>query len=1091
VLRVSKLTDAEYVLDAVAGGVEDYYLGGGEAPGVWAGRLAGELGLVGVVGAEDLRALIDRVDPASGDPLTPGSKPVKVRAVDTTFSAPKSVSLLHALADAETASVLGIAHVDAVAAALSFLEDHAAVTRQQCGGVRRRVAVSGWAAATFVHRTSREGDPQLHTHAVIANLVRRPDGTWAALDAAACYGWAKAAGSIYQEHLRRNLTAALGVGWGPDRNGCREMVGISDAQRRVFSKRTAQIEAHLAGAGSEPATAKGRMQADEAASLATRRRKNREWTPAALSGRWAGEASAVGLPTGRALVDQVRAAACGGARRPSSLEALFARLVDPEGGLCAHDSRFGEAQVVEQVAAAGAGAWTSVQVEALAKRFLSSRHVVRLLDADPAGRTPPRWSTVAHRHLEDRVLDHLERLSVRIAAGVETGSVEAAIVAAGRLGDDQADAVRTLCGAGPALRALISPAGHGKTTALAAATAALAAAGRPVLALSSTNQAVEQLRRAGLDATTIARFALEAPTLAAGTVVICDEVSQLPTGEADVVLGAVTACPDGQVWLVGDPHQAQPVGAGGLAHYLTAGADHPPLVTAFLSVNHRQADPAERDALVAFRADDVATSQAIRHERGWEHHPATPAAARAAMAHAVVADVAILGVAEVVALAATHVECEDLADRIRAALAQTGRIVGPSLEGPGWSGPRSYQTGDRIVLHSHLRLDDGSRLTNGTTATVTGAGPDGLVVLADGHRQQVTVPAAFVADRSGDGRPRLSHAWCRTIDGVQGGTWAQVHLLATPALDHYRGYVGQSRGVRPTHTWNTTPAPDDDHGGRLVGAEGAASEQVAAALGRARPKTFAAGDDPHHTDRRLRRRIADHQAVLDRRPPDLADELAATAAALDRSQAALADAHPAAERWAALAEESSGGLRGLTPAGRARRHDAEGRQAAAERSVTASETEAAEHAARLEQLRTARAGGERFAQANACRADDLAVLQRRREDVWAAAVVAAARHGDPLAYGLPRLSAAREHLMTQAAVPDPGPTADPDADASRRAQARTDLTDLDAAIAAAARAKAASAVERAPRQAQVRLNAQSRRPGHDDVVAHQGIGPDL
>lgn len=106
-------------------------------------------------------------------------------------------------------------------------------------------------------------------------------------------------------------------------------------------------------------------------------------------------------------------------------------------------------------------------------------------------------------------------------------------------------------------------------------------------------------------------------------------------------------------------------------------------------------------------------------------------------------------------------------------------------------------------------------------------------------------------------------------------------------------------------------------------------------------------------------------------------------------------------------------------------------------------------------------------------------------------MVAAARHGDPLAYGLPRLSAAREHLMTQAAVPDPGPTADPDADASRRAQARTDLTDLDAAIAAAARAKAASAVERAPRQAQVRLNAQSRRPGPDDVVAHQGIGPDL
>jgi conjugative relaxase-like TrwC/TraI family protein len=187
VLRVSKLTDAEYVLEQVAGGLEDYYLGKGEAPGVWAGALAGRFGLEGVVGAEELRALIDRLDPDSGVPLPAGAKPARVRAFDATFSAPKSVSLLHALADPETASHVGIAHVDAVHTALDFLEAKAAVTRQQVGGVRQRVGTSGWAAATFVHRTSREGDPQLHTHAVIPNLVCRPDGAWVALDGAALY----------------------------------------------------------------------------------------------------------------------------------------------------------------------------------------------------------------------------------------------------------------------------------------------------------------------------------------------------------------------------------------------------------------------------------------------------------------------------------------------------------------------------------------------------------------------------------------------------------------------------------------------------------------------------------------------------------------------------------------------------------------------------------------------------------------------------------------------------------------------------------------------------------------------------------------
>jgi hypothetical protein len=58
------------------------------------------------------------------------------------------------------------------------------------------------------------------------------------VDATALYRWAKAAGSVYQEELRRRLSERLGVGWGPDRNGCREMVGFSEAQLRAFSKRT-------------------------------------------------------------------------------------------------------------------------------------------------------------------------------------------------------------------------------------------------------------------------------------------------------------------------------------------------------------------------------------------------------------------------------------------------------------------------------------------------------------------------------------------------------------------------------------------------------------------------------------------------------------------------------------------------------------------------------------------------------------------------------------------------------------------------------------------------------------------------------------
>ena len=66
-LTITKLRGAEYLISSVAEGVEDYYMGAGEAPGVWRGRWAEELGLDGVVSADDLRAMVNGHDPSSGD----------------------------------------------------------------------------------------------------------------------------------------------------------------------------------------------------------------------------------------------------------------------------------------------------------------------------------------------------------------------------------------------------------------------------------------------------------------------------------------------------------------------------------------------------------------------------------------------------------------------------------------------------------------------------------------------------------------------------------------------------------------------------------------------------------------------------------------------------------------------------------------------------------------------------------------------------------------------------------------------------------------------------------------------------------------
>ncbi len=120
--------------------------------------------------------------------------------------------------------------------------------------------------------------------------------------------------------------------------------------------------------------------------------------------------------------------------------------------------------------------------------FLASDRVVRLINRDSTGRAPSWWSTVAHRRLEDRVLDHLAVLQQRQVAPLDQTAVTAVLARAHRLGDDQAAAVGMLAGPGTGLRALIAPAGYGKTTALAAGVDAARRAGRPVLAVSTTNQ---------------------------------------------------------------------------------------------------------------------------------------------------------------------------------------------------------------------------------------------------------------------------------------------------------------------------------------------------------------------------------------------------------------------------------------------------------------------------------------------------------------------------------------------------------------------------------------------------------------------------
>src|SRR4051794_21569793 len=246
--RLSGPDSERYYLDKVARGREDYYAGRGEMPGEWAGSAVDLLMETDrEISGEQFTALLQGKSPATGEPLGHAGER-SVHGFDLTFSAPKTVSLVYGLGDPVMADAARAAHDAAVREALAYLEREACWARQGKGG-KEHVRGVGFLAAGFRHRTSRAGDPALHTHLVVANVTQRPDASWASLDSRQLYRHAKTAGYLYQAALRAHLHSSLGVTWEVPQNGLAEIVGVPRRVVEHFSQRRTEIVEYMAERG--------------------------------------------------------------------------------------------------------------------------------------------------------------------------------------------------------------------------------------------------------------------------------------------------------------------------------------------------------------------------------------------------------------------------------------------------------------------------------------------------------------------------------------------------------------------------------------------------------------------------------------------------------------------------------------------------------------------------------------------------------------------------------------------------------------------------------------------------------------------------
>jgi conjugative relaxase-like TrwC/TraI family protein len=754
---------------------------------------------------------------------------VRCPGLDLTLSAPKSVSVLYGLSpndgrtgDDGVARQVQNAHRLAVAECLAYLELHCTTAlrgHHRGDDTDTRVDTDGLIGAAFEHRSSRCGDPQLHTHVVVANLLHGKDGKWSALDTRAIYTHARTAGFVYQAVLRGELTRTLGVQWGPVRNGQAEIAGLPVELLRLFSKRRMQIEAELELVGLDTAAAA------QVATLKTRPAKPDPDDGRSLQERWRAEADAAGqsLEVLQAALDvepsstRVQAQRQAAAALGPLTQQLTDALLEPT-GLTEKRASFDRRDLLRGVCE-HLPAGTPVRLtglRALATRVLRDSRVVPLLGDAPVGSR--RYSTREMLALEQDALAIATRLTDPAAAANDTDPLQEPRAPLGVVTDreldhahehaaalglsgEQRQMLDRLLTSGSGLELVVGAAGSGKTAALAVAARAWADRGTPVQGTALAAIAARVLE----DSTTVPSRSLQrllnqidqahspeqlAGVLPAGGVLVVDEAGMVGTRTLHRLLTLADQTQTKLV-LVGDPRQLPEIDAGGLFATLTTR-----LPASTLVANQRQQRPWEQRALGELRDGDVVKALAAyqRHQRLQIRDSISELTGKLLddyEQHLTRHDPQC-----VLVVACSRGDARRLNAQLRQRLLEHGRLGPDELRVElDHGGHRGYRHGEQVLITAN---DYQRGLLNGTRGTVTHLDPAAQAVtvrLGDGR----TVQLDETYLRTG----HLTHGYALTAHKAQGVTVDVALVWGTQALTRETGYVAMSRGRQANHLYST------------------------------------------------------------------------------------------------------------------------------------------------------------------------------------------------------------------------------------------------------------------------------------------------
>jgi conjugative relaxase-like TrwC/TraI family protein len=834
--------NANYWIEAVAEGGDDYYTKPGEAPGQWMGDLAKELGLSGEVDRAEYTAILAGKHPKTGKVLVkrpepriyvdPSGKKRKVEPIlgyDIRFSAPKSVSLLWAIGSKDVQATILQAHDYAIGEALGYLERHACFVRRGRGGSEIEPG-EGFVSMSFLHRSSRAGDMALHSHLVTANMTRSAvDGEWLSL--ASPKGRtpllieAKTAGYIYQAALRAFITRELGLEWQQVVNGYADLAGFARDLIDHFSQRRREIVAEMAERGTSSAAAA------EVAAYRTRDAKDYGVDPDAQRADWRARADEFEFT--EATIDQRLSRTNG--REPRAL--VGSEIDGALGDLEATHSHFSRRDLLCALANRMREGSDARQLEAAIDSLLASDRVVEIHHGEgPLGTsyftTPRLWQ------MEQKILKSAREGETAGVAVVDEAVLAAVLARHRYLGDEQVQMVRRLTTGGERIVTVAALPGSGKTTALKTAREVWAESAILVGGIATPRSASGELQdQAGIPSISVTAFLIRCEERIAkgkeaiprGTVVVMDESTLTPTPQYAAVVEHVERC-EGKLVCVGDPRQIGAVGPGGVYGHLTNEVE-----TIVLTEIRRQQNPVDRrivelahegrgsDALDLFRAQDrLIIGDTLDEVKGamvldWYQRFAAGE--------------------DAVMIARRRRDVADLNEGARSLLAENGHLGKASVE----VGGQQFAVGDRVM--TRVNTPDVSNRERWEVAGIDVSEQHLLLHRIGGAERTVVVGPGYLQKRTDNGEPSIQHANAMTTYAMQSRTVDSAGALLDSGIasEDFTVAVSRARGETTVYgvaasAWldpDLGPAkrevPDAAHDIRL-GAERVASEFAASEI---------------------------------------------------------------------------------------------------------------------------------------------------------------------------------------------------------------------------------------------------------------------